>query len=84
MKHQKVVVNVWKMIFSSCSYLALAFLVWLFLKLAYACFWFPKYLQSQQDEAEEEEKQLLTTENEMVKLDKDESIEQTIEDKKTI
>lgn len=50
MKHQKVVVDVWKMIFHSGSYLSLAFLVWLFLKLAYACVWFPRYLQKQDDE----------------------------------
>jgi len=52
MKHQKVVVDVWKMIFHSGSYLSLAFLVWIFLKLAYACVWFPRYLQNQDEEAD--------------------------------
>lgn len=59
MKHQKVVVDVWKMIFHSGSYLSLAFLVWIFLKLAYACVWFPRYLQNQ----EEEDNKLVQAEN---------------------
>lgn len=49
MRSQKVSVDVWKMIVSSCSYLAVAFMAWVFLKLAYACFWFPGYLQRQHD-----------------------------------
>lgn len=48
MRKQKVSVDIWKMVFSSCSYLALAFVAWLFLKLICACFWLPKYLQTQQ------------------------------------
>lgn len=49
MRSQKVSVDVWKMIMSSCSYLAVAFTAWVFLKLIYACFWFPEYLQKQHE-----------------------------------
>lgn len=48
MRPQKVSVDVWKMVISSCSYLGLAFLAWVFLKLVYACFRFPGYLKENQ------------------------------------
>lgn len=49
MRKQKVVVDVWKMVFSSCSYLALAFVAYILLKLVYACFWLPNYLRKQEE-----------------------------------
>lgn len=48
MRPQKVSVDVWKMVISSCSYLGLAFMAWVFLKLVYACFRFPGYLKENQ------------------------------------
>lgn len=50
MRTQKVVVDIWKMVYSSCSYLVLAFFAWVFVKLFYACFWLPDYLKKQEDE----------------------------------
>lgn len=50
MKHQQVTVDVLKMIFSSCSYLMLAFVAWIFCKLFYACFWLPGHLKRQEEE----------------------------------
>lgn len=47
MKYQKVVVDIWKMFYSSTSYLVLAFLAYILLKLVNACFWLPSYLQKQ-------------------------------------
>ncbi|CAG9864203.1 unnamed protein product [Phyllotreta striolata] len=44
MRTQKVGVDVWKMAFSSCEYVALAFFAYVLLKLVHACFWFPGYL----------------------------------------
>lgn len=49
MRHQKVGVDIWKMMFSSCSYLGLACAVWILIKLVYACFWLPNYLQKEED-----------------------------------
>ncbi|KAL0105568.1 hypothetical protein PUN28_015802 [Cardiocondyla obscurior] len=37
------------MIFTACSYLALAGAVWIFLRLLQACFWLPKHLKRQND-----------------------------------
>ncbi|XP_012535820.1 trichohyalin isoform X3 [Monomorium pharaonis] len=37
------------MIFTACSYLALAGAVWIFLRLIQACFWLPKHLKRQND-----------------------------------
>lgn len=48
MRHQYVGVDVWKMAVTSLSYLALAFTVWVFLRLVNACFWLPSYLTKQQ------------------------------------
>lgn len=83
MKHQKVVVNVWKMLSSSCSYLLLAFLVWLFLKLAYACFWFPQYLQAQPED-EAAEKLEKSMEKQAGEVSAEQIIEETEEDKKRV
>lgn len=63
MRSQKVSVDIWKMMFSSCSYLALAFGAWVMLKLIYACFWLPKYLQNQENEAKLEQEEKETNEN---------------------
>ncbi|XP_066586397.1 golgin subfamily A member 6-like protein 25 isoform X2 [Prorops nasuta] len=35
------------MVFSACSYLALAGAVWIFLRLLQACFWLPRHLKKQ-------------------------------------
>lgn len=48
MRPQKVSVNVWQMLLSSCSYLFLVFLGWVFVRLVQACFWFPSYMNKQQ------------------------------------
>ncbi|XP_017772117.1 PREDICTED: uncharacterized protein LOC108559371 [Nicrophorus vespilloides] len=48
MRPQKVSVDVWKMVFWTLSYLALAFVAWVFLKLVNACFWLPKHLKNQE------------------------------------
>lgn len=47
MRSQKVSVDVWQMIVTSLSCLMLAFVAWIFLKLAYACIWLPKHLKEQ-------------------------------------
>lgn len=57
MRPQKVSVDIFKMIFSSCSYLAVVFAAWIFVKLLYACFWLPAHLKKQS--TEEEAKSLL-------------------------
>ncbi|XP_012535816.1 trichohyalin isoform X1 [Monomorium pharaonis] len=49
MKHQQVTVDMTSMIFTACSYLALAGAVWIFLRLIQACFWLPKHLKRQND-----------------------------------
>lgn len=53
MRPQKVSVDVWKMVVSSCYYLGLAFLVWVFLKLVNACIYLPRYLCAQEKKLEE-------------------------------
>jgi cyanate permease len=65
MRHQQVSVNVWQMMFTSCTYLALAFFAWVLLRLISACFWLPGYLTKQRNEEEKkeaEEKQKLLEE----------------------
>lgn len=49
MRSQKVSVDVWKMITSSCSYLLLAVLAWIFLRLVNACIYFPQYLKEKDE-----------------------------------
>lgn len=49
MKQQQVTVDMMNMIFTACSYLALAGAVWIFLRLIQACFWLPKHLKRQND-----------------------------------
>lgn len=46
MRTQKVSVDIWKMVYASCSYLFLAFAVYVFLKLVTGCFWLPAYLKN--------------------------------------
>ncbi|KAJ3664844.1 hypothetical protein Zmor_000387 [Zophobas morio] len=53
MRNQKVGVDVWKMVFSSCSYLGLACAAWVLIKLVCACFWLPKYLQTEEQKDKE-------------------------------
>ncbi|XP_011882048.1 PREDICTED: uncharacterized protein T05G5.1 isoform X2 [Vollenhovia emeryi] len=65
------------MIFTACSYLALAGAVWIFLRLIQACFWLPKHLKRQndvqrmlQDKVESYEKYVLECEEkERVEMD---------------
>lgn len=57
MRTQKVSVDVWKMVFSSCSYLGLACAAWVLIKLVCACFWLPKYLQTEQQKEKGQEEQ---------------------------
>ncbi|KAK2588034.1 hypothetical protein KPH14_004105 [Odynerus spinipes] len=49
MKHQQITVDVSNMVFTACSYLALAGAVWIFLRLLQACFWLPRHLKKQND-----------------------------------
>jgi hypothetical protein len=74
MRHQHVSVNVWQMMFTSCTYLALAFLAWLLLRLIHACFWLPGYLTKQRDEElkkEAEKRQKLSEEKQKVQSSED-------------
>jgi hypothetical protein len=69
MRHQQVSVNVWQMMLTSCTYLALAFCAWVLLRLINACFWLPGYLTKQRDEEmkkEGEEKQKLLEEEQKI------------------
>ncbi|XP_061932996.1 uncharacterized protein LOC107993161 isoform X2 [Apis cerana] len=57
------------MVFTACSYLALAGAVWIFLRLIQACFWLPRHLKRQnhvqrmlQDKMENYEKYILECE----------------------
>ncbi|XP_043256221.1 uncharacterized protein LOC122399540 isoform X1 [Colletes gigas] len=49
MKHQQISIDFVSMVFTACSYLALAGAVWIFLRLIQACFWLPRHLQRQND-----------------------------------
>lgn len=69
MKHQQVTVDFISMVFTACSYLALAGAVWIFLRLVQACFWLPRHLKRQnhvqqmlQDKVESYEKYVLDCE----------------------
>lgn len=61
MRFQKVSVDVWRIVTVSASCLFLAFMAWIFLKLAYACVWLPGYLKTQ---AENEKDKLNQIQNE--------------------
>ncbi|CAK9804170.1 Ubiquitin carboxyl-terminal hydrolase 1 [Anthophora plagiata] len=45
--YQQISVDFVSMVFTACSYLALAGAVWIFLRLVQACFWLPRHLQRQ-------------------------------------
>ncbi|OAD54486.1 hypothetical protein WN48_06724 [Eufriesea mexicana] len=47
MKYQQISVDFISMVFTACSYLALAGAVWIFLRLIQACFWLPRHLKRQ-------------------------------------
>lgn len=47
MKYQQITVDFVNMVFTACSYLALAGAVWIFLRLIQACFWLPRHLKRQ-------------------------------------
>lgn len=49
MKYQQVTVDMTDMVYTACSYLALAGAVWIFLRLIQACFWLPNHLKRQND-----------------------------------
>ncbi|GFG36058.1 hypothetical protein Cfor_02595 [Coptotermes formosanus] len=69
MRHQQVSVNVWQMVQTSGTYLALAFCAWVLLRLVNACFWLPGYLRKQREDEmkeEAEEKEKLLEEKETV------------------
>jgi cyanate permease len=92
MRHQQVSVNLWQMLKTSCTYLALAFCAWLLLRLINACFWLPGYLTKQRKEEmrkEAVEKEKLLEEKEAVEVSGEEPVvteEQAVSDesKKTI
>lgn len=71
MRHQQVSVNVWQMVQTSCTYLALAFCAWLLLRLINACFWLPGYLSKQREDEmkkERDAKQKLLEEKQTVQV----------------
>jgi hypothetical protein len=75
MRHQQVSVNVWQMLKTSCTYIALAFCAWLLLRLINACFWLPGYLTKKRDDElrkEAVEKEKLLEGKETVKVSGDE------------
>lgn len=49
MRHQELKINYVQMFFSSGIYLALAFTVWIFLRLVNACFWLPGFLRKREE-----------------------------------
>ncbi|XP_043478569.1 uncharacterized protein LOC122508949 isoform X2 [Leptopilina heterotoma] len=46
-QYQQVSVDLLNMVFTACTYLALAGVAWIFLRLLQACFWLPKHLKKQ-------------------------------------
>ncbi|XP_072760716.1 uncharacterized protein [Anoplolepis gracilipes] len=75
------------MVFTACSYLALAGAVWIFLRLIQACFWLPKHLKRQndvqrmlQDKVDSYEKYVLECEEK----EKTEMLDQIDDEKKTL
>lgn len=46
MKHETLVFDVFKMVLTSAVYLALSVSVWIFLRLVYTCFAFPKVMKN--------------------------------------
>ncbi|KOC70434.1 hypothetical protein WH47_00579 [Habropoda laboriosa] len=70
MKYQQISVDFVSMVFTACSYLALAGAVWIFLRLVQACFLLPRHLKRQNhiqqmlhDKVENYEKYILECEN---------------------
>lgn len=53
MRSQKVSVDLLKMILSTCSYLLLAVLAWILLRLVNACFCLPGYLKAKEKKAKD-------------------------------
>lgn len=90
MRTQKVGVNIWKMMYSSCSYLVLAFFAYVLLKLVNACFWFPKHLQmmnknkakSNQNEQVEEKEKEVSKVDDMIKECPEEKVDEIKEEDK--
>ncbi|XP_072760714.1 uncharacterized protein [Anoplolepis gracilipes] len=87
MKHQQITVDMTNMVFTACSYLALAGAVWIFLRLIQACFWLPKHLKRQndvqrmlQDKVDSYEKYVLECEEK----EKTEMLDQIDDEKKTL
>ncbi|CAL1682779.1 unnamed protein product [Lasius platythorax] len=87
MKHQQVTVDMTNMVFTACSYLALAGAVWIFLRLIQACFWLPKHLKRQndvqrmlQDKVDSYEKYVLECEEK----EKTEMLDQIDDEKKSL
>lgn len=87
MKHQQITVDMTNMVFTACSYLALAGAVWIFLRLIQACFWLPKHLKRQndvqrmlQDKVESYEKYVLECEDK----EKAEMLDQIDDEKKSL
>ncbi|EFN82062.1 cilia- and flagella-associated protein 251 isoform X2 [Harpegnathos saltator] len=75
------------MVFTACSYLALAGAVWIFLRLIQACFWLPKHLKRQndvqkmlQDKVDSYEKYVLECEEK----EKSEMLDQIDDEKKSL
>lgn len=84
MRTQKVGVDIWKMAFSSCEYLALAFVAYVLLKLLHACFWFPGYLQKREQYETIDTKDAEEKDNDTISDKGKENDLVEVEDKKTI
>lgn len=54
MLSQKVSVDIWKMMYSSCSYLLLAISAWVLLRLVNACIYLPQYLKKNEERLKNE------------------------------
>lgn len=71
MRTQKVSVDVWKMFYGSCSYLLLAFVAYVFLKLVNGCIWLPSYLKKSNGNLIDTERQNAVELNENTNDDED-------------
>lgn len=48
MKHQKVVLDEWKLFYGTVYYLILAFAMWVLLRLVIACIRYPRFIRGLQ------------------------------------
>lgn len=56
MKNQKVVLDNWKLVYTTTCYLLLAFAGWIFIRLVTACIKYPRFMRSLRRMNEETDK----------------------------